>query len=282
MIDLLHHQFIQYAFISGTVIAIACAIIGYFVVMRAQAFAAHSLSHIGFAGATGAAIMGVSALTGTYIFTIIAALGMGFLGKKIQGRDVEIGMILSFALGLGILFLKLYTTNATEAVGILFGSILSVTYGDLVLCVVSAVITVLCLLFLFRPLLFASVDPEVAEARGVPVQFLSVLFMILLAITVTDAILVVGVLLVFALLVAPAATAQHIAKRPLASILLSVLLGLLFTWGGMFLALLFQGPVSFFIAGIASLTYLFAVPFYHTVSPHFYIPLPHRNRENTL
>lgn len=279
MIDLLQHQFIQYAFIAGTVIAIACAIMGYFVVLRAQAFAAHSLSHIGFAGATGAALLGVSALTGTYLFTIISALGMGYLGKRIQGRDVEIGMILSFALGLGILFLKLYTTNATEAVGILFGSILSVTSGDLVLCVISAIVTIVALLILFRPLLFASVDPEVAQARGVPVQFLSVIFMILLAITVTDAILVVGVLLVFALLVAPAATAQHITKRPLSAIMLSILLGLLFTWAGMFLALILHGPVSFFIAGIASLTYLLAVPFYHTIYPHLYIPRPHLNRE---
>jgi zinc/manganese transport system permease protein len=279
MIDLLHHQFIQYAFIAGTVISIACAFIGYFVVLRAQAFAGHALSHIGFAGATGAALIGVSALTGTYIFTILSALGMGFLGKRIQGRDVEIGMILSFALGLGILFLKLYTANASEAVGILFGSILSVTSGDLVLCILTAVVTIILLIILFRPLLFASVDPEVAEARGVPVQFLSVFFMILLAMTVTDAILVVGVLLVFALLVAPAATAQHITKRPLTTILLSVVLGLLFTWGGMFLALFMHGPVSFFIAGLASVTYLLAVPSYHTITPHFYIPLPHRNRE---
>ncbi len=279
MIALLHHQFIQYAFLSGTIIAIVCAIVGYFVVLRAQAFAGHALSHIGFAGATGAALIGVSSLTGTFIFTILAALGMGFLGKRIQGRDVEIGMILSFALGLGVLFLKLYTTNANEAVGILFGSILSVTSYDLLLSVISAVITLLLLLIIFRPLLFASVDPEVAEARGVPVQLLSIVFMILLAMTVTEAILVVGVLLVFALLVAPAATAQHIAKRPFATILLSVILGLGFTWGGLLLALFLHGPASFFIAGLASLTYLFAVPVYHIVSPHFYMPLPHEDRE---
>src|SRR5579871_51642 len=106
---LLHYQFVQYAFLAGTIIAIVSAVVGYFVVLRAQAFAAHSLAHIGFAGATGAALIGLSSLTGTLIFTILAALGMGALGKKIQGRDVEIGMILSFALGLGVLFLKLYT-----------------------------------------------------------------------------------------------------------------------------------------------------------------------------
>src|SRR5579863_3283326 len=147
MLDLLSHQFVQNAFIAGTVIAIVSAIIGYFVVIRAQAFAGHALSHIGFAGATGAALLGVSSLTGTFIFTIVAALGMGMFGKRIQGRDVEIGMILSFALGLGVLFLKLYTTNANEAVSILFGSILSVTSYDLLLSIISALVTLFLLLF---------------------------------------------------------------------------------------------------------------------------------------
>ncbi|MGH7203418.1 MAG: metal ABC transporter permease [Candidatus Levyibacteriota bacterium] len=277
MIHLLHYQFVQNAFLAGTIIAIVSAILGYFVVLRGQAFAGHSLAHIGFAGATGAALVGLSALSGTFIFTILAALGMGALGNRIRGRDVEIGMILSFALGLGVLFLKLYTTNAAEAVGILFGSILSVTSFDLVLSILSAIITLLVLLFTFRPLLFSSIDPEVAEARGVPVKFISILFMVLLAISVAEAILVVGVLLVFALLVAPAAIAQHMTKGPSATISLSIVLGLFFTWGGLFLALLLHGPVSFFIAGLASLSYLIAVPFIHMVSPHFYKHETHNN-----
>jgi zinc/manganese transport system permease protein len=280
MFALLHYQFVQNAFLAGTIIAIVSAVVGYFVVLRSQAFAGHALSHIGFAGATGAALLGLSSFTGTLLFTMLAALGMGALGKRIQGRDVEIGMILSFALGLGVLFLKLYTTNATEAVGILFGSILSVTTSDVIMSIVSALITLVLLLIVFRPLLFSSVDPEVAEARGVPVQVLSIFFMVLLAITVTGAILVVGVLLVFALLIAPAATAQHIAHRPLTTILLSIGLGLFFTWGGLLLALFFHGPVSFFIAGLASISYLLAVPMYHIISPHLYTPLPHEGREH--
>lgn len=279
MLGLFGYQFVQNAFVAGTVIAIVCAVIGYFVVIRAQAFAGHALSHIGFAGATGAALLGLSAFTGTLLFTVFAALGMGALGKRIQGRDVEIGMILSFALGLGVLFLKLYTANASEAVGILFGSILSVTSTDIIMSIISATITLIFLLVIFRPLLFSSVDPEVAEARGVPVQMLSIFFMVLLAVAVTGAILVVGVLLVFALLIAPAATAQHVTKRPSTTILLSIALGLFFTWGGLSLALLFHGPVSFFIAGLASVSYLLAVPLYHIVSPHFYLPLPHEDRE---
>lgn len=269
MIFLLQHQFVQYAFLAGTVIAVICAVVGYFVVLRAQAFAAHALSHIGFAGATGAALLGVSSLVGTFLFTLLAAIWMGILGKRIQGRDVEIGMVLSFALGLGVLFLKLYTTNATEAVGILFGSILSVSSQDLVISIISSVLILCILAVIFRPLLFSSIDPEVAEARGVPIQMISLVFILLLAITVAEAILVVGVLLVFALIVAPAATAQHITTRPLTTILLSVGLGLFFTWTGLFLSLILHGPASFFIAGLASLSYLITVPFAHAVSPHF-------------
>jgi len=279
MLELFNHQFIQYAFIAGTLITIICAIVGYFVVLRAQAFAAESLSCVGFTGATGAAIFGLSSLVGTFLFTIIVALGFGAFGKRIKGRDIEIGMVLSFALGLGVFFLKLYTTNATEAVGILFGSILSVTTNDLYLSLFTGIAALFTLTIIFRPLLFASIDPEVAEARGVPVTLLGIIFMVLLGVTIAEAILVVGVLLVFALLIAPAATAQHMSNRPVTSILLSVALGLGFTWGGMLLGLFFHVPVSFFIATLAALSYLVAVPLFHLVSPHLYSPLPHGGME---
>ncbi len=274
MFQLFSHQFIQYAFIAGTLISIICAIVGYFVVLRAQAFAAESLSCIGFTGATGAAVFGLSSLVGTFLFTTLIALGFGLLGKRLKGRDIEVGMILSFALGLGVLFLKLYTSNASEAVGILFGSILSVTTGDLYLSLITGIIALSLLGIIFRPLLFSSIDPEVAEARGVPIQLLGIVFMLLLGVTVAEAILVVGVLLVFALLIAPAATAQHLSNGPMTSILLSVVLGLAFMWGGMFLGLFFHVPVSFFIASLASITYLVTVPFIHIISPHFYNQLP--------
>ncbi|HVZ58321.1 MAG TPA: metal ABC transporter permease [Patescibacteria group bacterium] len=270
MLQLLSHQFVQYAFIAGTLISIICAIVGYFVVLRVQAFAAESLSCVGFTGATGAAIFGVSSLTGAFLFTVLVALGFGLMGKRLKGRDIEIGMVLSFALGLGVLLLKLYTSNATEAVGILFGSILSVTTNDLYLSLSTGIIALTVLGFIFRPLLFASIDSEIAEARGVPIQFLGVLFMLLLGVTIAEAILVVGVLLVFALLIAPAATAQHITHRPITSICLSVALGVVFIWGGMFLGLFFHLPVSFFIAALAAITYLTTVPLVHIISPHVY------------
>lgn len=278
MLEILQQPFAQNALIAGTVVAIVAAVIGYFVVLRAQAFAAHALSHIGFAGATGAALVGVSSLVGTIGFTLLAALGMGALGKRLRGRDVEIGMILSFALGLGVLFLRLYTSAANEAVGVLFGSILSVTPGDVMITLAAGLSTVIVLAILFRPLLFISIDPAVAEARGVPVRFLSIIFMLLLAITVAEATQVVGVLLVFALIVVPAAAAEHLTRKPLSAIILSIVFGLGFTWGGLLLAFVGRYPVSFYIAELAAATYFIAVNASHAFQPHRLAPVedPHQ------
>src|SRR5712692_4812247 len=196
VIKLFQYDFVQNAFLAGTIVAIVAAIVGYFVVLRAQAFAGHALSHIGFAGATGAAILGLSSLLGTFAFTLLAAVGIGALGERVRGRDVEIGMVLSLALGLGVLFLSLYTHYATAAVNVLFGSILSVDRSDVWIMLGSGLAILLLLVCFFRPLLFASIDPDVAEARGVPVRLLSAAFMLLLAITISEAVQVVGVLLV--------------------------------------------------------------------------------------
>ncbi len=278
--ELLQQSFIQNAFIAGTLIAIVSAIIGYFVVLRAQAFAAHALSHVGFAGATLAALIGVSGLLGMSGFTVAAALGMGALGKRIHGRDVEIGMILSFALGLGVLFLRLYTNSASETVSVLFGSILSVTHADIVYTIILGIGTLVVLAAIFRPLLFSSIDPEVAEARGVPTKALSIIFMLLLAITVAEAIQAVGVLLVFALIVAPAAAAQHLTRKPFSAIAISIALGLAFTWGGLFLALATSWPVSFYIAALAAVTYFIAIRIAHLIHPHARAHRAHPGREH--
>lgn len=273
------YDFVQNAFLAGTIVAIVTAVVGYFVVLRSQAFAGHALSHIGFAGATGAAILGISSLIGTFAFTLLAALGMGALGERVRGRDVEIGMVLSFALGLGVLFLSFYTRYATATVNILFGSILSVARSDVLIMLCLGIATLLLMAFLFRPLLFASVDPEVAQARGVPVRLLSILFMFLLAITISEAVQVVGVLLVFALLVAPAATAGRLAHRPSVTIALSVALGLIFIWGGLILAFVAHLPVSFYIAALAALSYFASVLISRVLSPRRYQEPPHPSRE---
>src|SRR5438876_8008442 len=144
MFNLLQYDFVQNAFLAGSLIAIMAATIGYFVVLRAQAFAGEALADIGFAGATGAAVLGISSLLGMFFLALLAALGMGALGTRIRGRDVEIGMVLSFALGLGALFLSIYSqsgTNASAGVGILFGSILSVTLIDVLISLASGIAT---------------------------------------------------------------------------------------------------------------------------------------------
>ena len=286
MFNLLQYDFVQNAFLAGSLVAIMAAVIGYFVVLRAQAFAGEALADIGFAGATGAAILGIGSLLGMLGLALLAALGMGALGERVRGRDIEIGMVLSFALGLGVLFLSIYIQNGANAnagVGVLFGSILTVTRRDVIITLITGSATLLILAFLFRPLLFASVDPEVAQARGVPVRLLSIVFLLLLAVATAEAVLVIGVLLVFALLIAPAAAAEHLTHRPLTAIILSVILGLTFTWGGLILAFVGTGrhlPVSFYISAMAALTYFASMLIARFRSPRRYRELPHPNREH--
>jgi zinc/manganese transport system permease protein len=272
-LHLFSYDFVRNAYLAGTLVALVAAVMGYFVVLRAQAFASEAMSDIGLAGAAGAAVLGVGSLPGMFCLTILAALGMGALGERLRGRDVEIGMVLSFALGLGVLFLTIYSqfgSNATTGVNVLFGSILSVTHSDVLITLCTGGVTLLLIALLFRPLLFASIDPEVAQTRGVPVRLLSMLFLVLLAITTAEAVLVVGALLVLALLVAPAATAQRLTHRPLTSLLLSVGLGLLIIWGGLTLAFVGPGrhlPIGFFIATLAALFYFLSLPLKRLRSP---------------
>jgi zinc/manganese transport system permease protein len=243
--------FMRNAFAAGTIVAIVAGVVGYFVVLRSLSFAGHALSHIGFAGATGAVVLGVSPILGLLVFTVASALGMGALGKRIHGRDVAIGIVLAWTLGLGVLFLSLYTGYATEAYALLFGEILGISQRDVLVTVISAVVTLAALALIYRPLLFASLDEDVAEARGVPVRFLSIAFMVLLAVAVSEAVQVVGVLLIFALLVTPAAIAERLTARPGVALLLSALLALLFTWAGLTVAYYAPYPVSFFITSFA-------------------------------
>ncbi|QBD74607.1 metal ABC transporter permease [Ktedonosporobacter rubrisoli] len=268
MLSLFHYEFVQNAFLGATIVAIVASLVGYFVVLRAQAFAAEALTDIGFAGATGAAILGFGALIGMLILSLLSALGMGALGERMRGRDIEIGMVLSFALGLGVLFLSLYTqnsaTHASAGIGILFGSIFSITRQDILITLLCGILILLVLALIFRPLLFASIDPEIARTRGVPVRLLSVLFLLILAATAAESVLVVGVLLVSALLIAPAATAERLTHRPLTSLILSVCLSLGITWSGLLLSFAGTGrhlPAGFYISALAALSYFAAVLF---------------------
>ena len=214
-----------------------------------------------------------------FVLTVLTAVGMGALGKRIKGRDIEVGMVLSFMLGLGVLFLSLYTQNSTRAVSLLFGSILSVTREDVMLTLGSSVVVLIVLIILFRPLLFASLDPVAAEARGVPVQSLSVLFLLVLALTVSQAVEVVGALLVFALIIVPAASAERFAIKPFSALILSVIISLFSTWAGLLLSLVGHQPASFYIVAFTSLFYIVSrlVPRFHI--PRGYQEAPHPSRE---
>ena len=250
------YAFMQHAYTAGAIVAIVAGVVGYFVVLRSLSFASHALSHIGFAGATGAVALGVNPIYGLLVFMVGGAVGMGALGKRIYGRDVVIGIVLAWMLGLGVLFLSLYSGYATEAYALLFGEILGISQTDVIVTLVAGVVTLAAIAIMFRPLLFASVDSDVAEARGVPVRLISILFMVVLAISVSEAVQVVGVLLIFALLVTPPAIAERLTARPGMAIVLSVLLALLFTWVGLFVSFYLPYPVSFFITTLAFVTYL--------------------------
>src|ERR671922_2840192 len=250
------YAFMRHAFMAGTLVAMTAGIVGYFVVLRRLAFAAHALAHIGFAGATGAVFLHLNLFVGLAVFTTGAGMAMGLLGDKVRGRDVAIGTVLALTMGLGNLFLNLSTKLSGEATSILFGDLLAISWTQVQLTLLFAVATLLVLAVIYRPLLFASVDPEVAETRGVPVRLLGVLFMILLALTVSQAVQVVGVLLIFSLLITPAATAQLLTSRPEIGIACSVGFAVASVWSGLLLAYQIPWPPSAFITLISFILYL--------------------------
>jgi len=254
--EMWQYAFMQHAFEAGTIVAIVAGVIGYFVVIRRASFAAHGLSHIGFAGAAGAVLLGLNPLAGLLVFTTGGGLAMAGLGRKAAARDVEIGTVLAFMLGLGVLFISLYKGYATQAYSILFGEILGISATDVWVTGIVAALVLVVMAVLYRPLLFASLDEDVAAAKGVPVRVLGIIFMVLVAVTTSIAVQVVGVLLIFALMVTPAATAERLAKRPAQGIAIAIIVALLSTWSGLFVSYYIPYPVSFFITSVTFGVYL--------------------------
>lgn len=257
--------FMRNAFEAGTITAIVAGIMGYLVVLRRSAFATHALGHGGFSGAAGAVLFGVAPVYGLLVATMGGGVGMALLGRRASNRDIEIGTILAFMLGVGLVFLSLYNGYATEAYSILFGEILGISQAGVVLTLEAAVIVLAVLALIHRPLLFSSLDPDVAEAKGLPMMALGLIFMLLLAVAISFAVQIIGVLLIFALMVTPAASAVRLSKRPLIAVSISVAIALLATWIGLFMswACSVPGsgcnapyPASFFIVAIAFGTYV--------------------------
>lgn len=256
MFSIFQYSFIQNAFLAGTVVAVVGGFVGYFLVTRGLTFAGHALSHIGFAGAAAALLIGVDPIFGMLAFTIVAGAGIGVFGKELREEDINIGIVMTLMLGLGALFISLYNGYAEQAYSILFGTILGISRTDVLITLLFGIGAIVALAAIFRPLLFSSVDPEVAEARGVPVRALGIIFLILVAVAVSMSVEVVGVLLIFTLLVGPAATATRIVHNPLGAVATSIGLALAYTWLGIFLAATGTWPVTFYIATISFVVYL--------------------------
>ena len=229
--------FAQHALIAGTLIAVTCGVLSPFVLIRQMAFAVHGAAELSFTGAAAGLVLFGDPVIGALCGSVVVAGLIGSLGDRPRERDSSIGVVLAGGLGLGVLLLSQYQGFASAATSILFGDIFAISSGQIWLLVVLAVLVLAGLSLLYRPLLFASVDPELASASGIPTRLLGIAFLLLLAVTVTEAAQVVGTLLVLSLAIIPGATAQRLATAPLAATAVSVGVALVATDGGLLLAL---------------------------------------------
>jgi len=261
MQQMLALDFMRNAFLTGGCIALAAGLVGYFVVLRNQVFTADALGHVAFTGSLGGLLAGLNLLIGVFGSCIAVALAIGTLGGRGRGRDIAIGTVFAWVLGVGVLFLSLYITARSAATGsvgvsVLFGSILGLQPFQVVVASITGIATCIVTLVVARPLLFLSVDPDVALARGVRTHALTALFLVLLAVTVAESVQAVGALLIFGLMVTPAAIAQNLSARPWLGMALSALIALTVVWAGLVLSFYISFPTSFFITSLAFLAYL--------------------------
>jgi zinc/manganese transport system permease protein len=263
--ELWSFPFMVNAFRAGAIVAVLAGVMGWFMVLRRQAFTGHTLSVVAFPGAAGAILIGVSAVYGYFaccvgaavIFALATRGRQGSLGRLGQESALT-GTVQAFALACGLLFVALYKGFLSGFTALLFGSFLGITAEQVILLGAVALVVLGVLAVIGRPLLFASADPDVAAARGVPVRALSVGFLVLLGAAVAEASQITGALLVFALLVMPAATAQRLTARPLLSLLLTVAIGWLVTWAGLVAAYYSPYPIGFYVTTFAFTAYLLA------------------------
>jgi zinc/manganese transport system permease protein len=259
---MLSHPFMARAFEAGTVVAIACGLIGYFVVLRAQVFAGDALSHVAFTGALAALAAGIDLRLGLFVACIVFGMAMASLDPLGRADDVVIGNVFAWILGLGALFLSLYATsahggNGGAGVSVLFGSIFGLSSGQAHVASAIGVAAIMLLLAIARPLLFASLDESVAAASGVPVRLLGVVFLGLVGVTAGEATQAIGSLLLLGLLAAPAAAAQLLTASPWRALALSTAIAVGSMWAG--LAMSYAAPTvpaSFAVISFATATYL--------------------------
>jgi zinc/manganese transport system permease protein len=254
--DMFSQPYMQNALLTGSIAAVLAGLVGFFVVLRGVSFAAHALGQVGFAGAAGAVLIGADPLWGLVVFALAGALGLGVLGAREHGRDVTTALILVAALGAGALFLALNTSYATAAFTLLFGTIVGVSRDQVWQTGVLALSCVAALAILYRPLLLATVDAEVAAARGVPVRLVGMLFLVVVGVAAAVTIPTVGTLLIFSLMVGPAAAATHLAGRPWMAMVVAIALALAATWVGMIVAYDTGWPIGFIISAAVTILYL--------------------------
>ena len=256
--DTLTAPFMANAFLAGLCIALAAGVMGYFTIARHSTFASHALAHIGLPGATGAVLLGLPVSLGLGVFALGGALVIGALGKRASQREIATGTVLAFATGLGLFFARLSSSASQQMQSILFGSILTITTDQIIGFAIFDAILLAVLAVIYRPLLFSSVDEQVAQAKGVPIGAMNVAFMAIMAGVITIAVPAVGTLLIFALVITPAATANIIAGTPLRAMVLASVLCLVAIWGGLVLAAMFPAPPSFIIVTLSTLFWAIA------------------------
>jgi zinc/manganese transport system permease protein len=257
------YPFMVSAFRAGAIVAVVAGVMGWFMVLRRQAFAGHTLALAAFPGAAGATLIGISAIYGYFGFcvgaAVVIALAAGNRGPGSRaGESALTGIVQAFTLACGMLFAALYKGFLNGTTALLFGSFLGITTGQVVLLAAVGLAVLAVMAVIGRPLLFASVDPAVAGALGVPVRALSAAFLVLLGAAVAETAQITGALLVFALLVMPAATAQRLTARPLAGLVLTVVTGWVVTWGGLIAAYYTPYPIGFYVTSFAFAAYLAA------------------------
>lgn len=242
--------------LAGAILGVIGGFVGLFVMLRRHAFAVHAIAEMSFAGAALFLLLGYNVVTGSLIGSILSALLIAFMGAKAHDNDSVIGALMPFGLGLGILFLSLYSGRAANKFSLLTGQIVSVDSAQVTTMLLGGVIIIGALTLMWRPLMFASLDPIVATAKGVPIRFLSITFMVLLGIATALSVQVVGSLLVLALLITPAAAALQVTASPRKALILSVLFAELSMVGGILLALAGSLPISPYVTSISFLIFL--------------------------
>ncbi|MEK0306544.1 metal ABC transporter permease [Bifidobacterium favimelis] len=257
-LETLSAPFMVHAMLAGVCIALAAGVMGYFTIARHSTFAAHALAHIGLPGATGAVLLGLPVSLGLGLFALGGALVIGALGKKASQREIATGTVLAFATGLGLFFARMSSSASQQMQAILFGSILTITQGQVVGFIIFDLVLLAVVSLVYRPLLFSSLDEQVAQARGVPITAMNLIFMAIMAGVITIAVPAVGTLLIFALVITPAATANILAATPVKSMAVSTLICLISIWGGLIISAMFPAPPSFVIVTLSTLFWALA------------------------